>query len=48
MVTVIPAMGMMVIAIIVMGLVATRQGESHGEEEDPRADEAFQFICHNN
>lgn len=46
MVAVIPAMGMVVIAIIVMGLVATRQGESHDQEEDPCADEAFHFICH--
>jgi hypothetical protein len=36
MVTIVPSMGMMVIAVIIMCLITARQGESHDEKETCR------------
>jgi hypothetical protein len=44
--TIIPAMGVVMIAVIIVTLVATRQGKGHDEGEDSCADDAFDFIFH--
>jgi hypothetical protein len=46
MMPVIPAVGMMVIAMIVMGLVTARQGKSHNEREDPNVYDVSHPVFH--
>jgi hypothetical protein len=46
MMTIIPAMGVMIIAMIIMGLVTTRQRKGHHKGEKPDAEEVFYFMFH--
>jgi hypothetical protein len=46
MMTIVPSMGMVVIMIIIMGLVAARQGEADDEEKEPDADEILYAVFH--
>jgi hypothetical protein len=46
MMPIIPAMGVMIIAMIIMGLVTTRQRKGHHKGEKPDAEEVFYFVIH--
>ena len=46
MMIIIPATGVMIITMIVMGLITARQGKGHNEGEEPDADEVFYFVFH--
>jgi hypothetical protein len=43
---VIPAMGMMVITMIIVGLVTTRQRKTHHKGAKPKADEVLYLVFH--
>lgn len=46
MMTVVPAAGVMIIAMIIMGFIAARQGERHNEGEKPDADKILYSVFH--
>src|ERR1700743_451563 len=46
MMTIIPATGVVIIVMIIVGLVTARKGKSHNQREDPDAEEVFYLMFH--